>query len=231
MDCVMNYPDAPVWFTPYANIRTDSYVLLASLLLRSPSENLMDILRTLQWDEAVPGKLHHALQALRQAGRDYPLAAVEDEFNGLFVALGCGELEPCASWYREKKIHSKPLASLRSDLIRLGIVRQADCHDSEDHAGALCEIMAILSRNGHDIPYSTQANFYQQHIASWMPKFFKDLQSAQCAEFYRVVGTFGSRFLESESEYLKYGITARLPVRKGGAKDESGFFRQSADVS
>ena len=53
---------------------------------------------------------------------------------------------PYASWYRERMIQSSPLASLRGDLMRLGIVRQPDSYESEDHAGAICEAMALLTR-------------------------------------------------------------------------------------
>src|SRR5512139_733110 len=57
----------PAGFDQLANIRTDCYVLLASLLARQPSEELRDILQKLAWDEALPGGLDQALNALRQA--------------------------------------------------------------------------------------------------------------------------------------------------------------------
>ena len=205
METVMKTMDAPGWFAAHATVRTDSYVMLASLLGRTPSEELLNILWTLHWDKALPEKMDYALQALRQAAHDYPLAVLEDEFNKLFVGLGSGEMVPYASWYREKKIQSTPLASLRSDLVELGIVRQTGCHEPEDHAGALCEIMAIISRKPNDIPHAEQAKFFYRHVAPWMMTFFQDLQSAKSAEFYRTVGLFGSRFLETESEYLKPG--------------------------
>ena len=66
----------------------------------------------------------------------------------------------------------------------------------------------------NDVPYATQARFFQQHIASWMTTFFKDLESAKSAGFYRVVGSFGSCFLESESEYLKYGAKGSMPHKR-----------------
>ena len=207
MESVMKTMDAPGWFAAHADVRTDGYVMLASLLGQTPSEGLLNILGNLHWDEALPETLDHALGALRQAAHDYPLAALEDEFNKLFVGLGSGEMVPYASWYREKKIQSSPLASLRSDLIGLGIVRQTGCHESEDHAGALCEIMAIISQKANDIPTAEQATFFHRHVAPWMMTFFKDLQSAKSADFYRMVGLFGSCFLETESEYLKPGCT------------------------
>ncbi len=207
MESVVTKIDAPVWFASYANIRTDVYVMLASLLGRPPSKELLNILQNLQWDGAVPETMDTSLRALCKAGLYYSPAAMEDEFNRLFVGLGCGEMVPYASWYRERMIQSSPLASLRSDLFGLGIVRQEGSYESEDHAGALCEIMALISRKPNDEPHATQAAFFQRHIAPWMMTFFEDMQSAKSARFYRVVGLVGSRFLESESEYLKYGAT------------------------
>ncbi len=72
--------------------------------------------------------------------------------------MGCGEMVPYASWYRDRMIQSSPLASLRADLMRLGIVRQPDSYESEDHAGALCETMALLSREANAVPHATQAD-------------------------------------------------------------------------
>ncbi len=189
-----------------ANFRTDCYVLLASLLSRQPSEGLRDILRKLQWDEAIPGGLDHALAELRRASEDYSIAAMKEEFDRLFVGLGCGETIPYASWYREKMIQGLPLVPLRSDLISLGIVRRTDNHEPEDHAAALCEVMAIISRAGSGLDITIQAGFFQQHIASWMGNFFQDLQAAKSAGFYRAVGLFGSRFLEFEAWSLKCNL-------------------------
>jgi TorA maturation chaperone TorD len=202
MEPVTKNRGAPAGFAPYADIRTDGYVLLSSLLERPPSEDLRTILQDLQWDEAVPEQLDHALAALRRAGHDYPLAAMKEEFDRLFVGLGCGEMIPYASWYREKMTQSMPLVSLRTDLVRLGIVRQSDSHDTEDHAAALCEVMAILSQVSNGGSYRSQADFFQHHLASWMGSFFQDLQSAKSAAFYRTVGLFGSSFLEVECRYL-----------------------------
>ncbi|MHB9097506.1 MAG: TorD/DmsD family molecular chaperone [Syntrophales bacterium] len=230
MESVMKKIDVPGWFAAHAAARTDSYVMLASLLGEAPSEEILDIIRNLQWDEALPEALDHALGALRQAAHDYPRAALEDEYNKLFVGLGSGEMVPYASWYREKKIQSSTLASLRSDLIELGIVRQTGCHEPEDHAGALCEIMAIISQKPDGVPPAAQAQFFHRHIAPWMMTFFKDLESAKSAEFYRLVGLFGSSFLTTENEYLNRGAHTPFPKTEGGLQDEHRTFRRPADI-
>jgi len=217
----MNRLPAQGWFASYGNIRTDSYVMLASLLGHPPTQDLVNILQSLQWDDAIPGKLHEALLALRQASHDTTLATMESEYNRLFMALGCGEMVPCASWYREGILQSPCLASLRSDLMRLGIIRQEGSHESEDHAAALLEIMALLSQNPDDTPHAVQADFYRRHMEPWMAKFFNDLRSIKGAGFFAAVGRFGGCFLESEREYLKYGMNTSLLIKEGGTKDEN----------
>jgi TorA maturation chaperone TorD len=216
MESVMNNMDVPGWFTSFAGLRADAYVLAASLLGKPPSEHLVGILRNLEWDEGVPEKVCHALRVLRQACLDYPLALLEEEYHSLFVGLGSGEVVPYASWYREGKIQSTPLAALRSDLVRLGIVKQEETIEPEDHAGALCEIMALISQEPNNVPHTTQARFFEQHIAPWMIRFFDDLNSIRSSAFYRAVGLFGSCFLEFEREYLEYCANKGVPFIKGG---------------
>ena len=201
---------APLWFNPYTGIRADVYVILASLLVGPPSEEHLNVLRRMAWDAGISDKMDKALGKLRSASRDYKHDIVSEEYNRLFVGLGCGEVIPYASWYRERAIQSLPLASLRSDLLRLGIIRQADNHDSEDNAGALCEIMALISQKQNNVSYETQAEFFERHIASWMTAFFKDVASAKSAGFYQAVGSLGCCFLESEKEYLKDGANTQV---------------------
>ncbi len=220
----------PAWFVPYAPIRTDSYMILASLLDRPPSPELLNILRNLAWEEGIPANLAISLEALRGAGCDISLPALEDEFNRLFVGLGRGEMIPYASWYRERKIQSRTLASLRTDLMLLGIVREGSNPEPEDHAGTLCEIMALISRKQNRIPPVVQAKFFQEHLVSWIVTFFQDLQSATKANFYRAVGMFGACFLKYEDEYLR-NADDRYSLKNGGLHNDKRTFQQPTGLS
>lgn len=203
MKQVIDCQNAKPWYEPHAGIRTDAYVLLAALLNGMPTGKLLDIVQNLCWNEDLPEKMQDALAAINQACSTSSVDTIADEFQRLFVGLGTGEMIPYASWYREKMIQSAPLAAIRSDLERLGIVRKTDTFESEDHAGTLCEIMALLSNRENEIPDSEQAAFFELHIAPWMPKFFQDLQAVKNAEFYPAVGNLGRCFLEGENEYLQ----------------------------
>src|SRR5947207_13346366 len=95
----------------------------------------------------------------------------------------------------------KPLAELRLDLKRLGFERNADVHEPEDHAAALCETMGLIAGGG-ELSIDAQRAFFDKHMAPWMGRFFNDLVTARSASFYRAVGLLGERFLEVERTYL-----------------------------
>lgn len=187
---------------PHGNLRTDGYVLLAALLREAPSKNMKRLLSTLCWDDSLPRNLCLTLSDLKRTGTDLSLEAIEHEFDRLFVGLGSGELVPYGSWYLKKTIQSAPLAAIRTDLKRFGLIRQSRAFESEDHVSALCEIMALLSSEENAVFYSEQAHFFRCHLDTWMPKFFSDLVMAENCPFYRTVGSFGGRFLEEERSYL-----------------------------
>jgi TorA maturation chaperone TorD len=214
MESIANKITQPQQPAPGNNFRADCYVILAAMLLRAPTKALWDILQTIECDETVPEKINNALRELCMASGNRTLAAMESEFNRLFVGMGCGELVPYASWYREKKIQSLTLALVRRDLARLGIVKKVDNHEPEDHAGALCEIMALISRGSGNIAPGAQAEFFHRHIAPWMLNFFQDLQAAKNAVFYRKVGLFGSSLLTAEKDYLQYENNVPLSNEK-----------------
>jgi TorA maturation chaperone TorD len=202
MKLAIDHQARPAWYGPHAEMRTDSYVLLATLLNGPPDRDVVDLVRNLCWAEDLSEKIIGALTALSQAGNACSGETIAEEFQRLFVGLGCGELVPYGSWYLDKMIQSAPLAAIRADLRRLGIARRTDTFESEDHAGVLCEIMALLSIPANQIPESEQGAFFDRHVAPWLLNFFRDLQEANDARFYRCAGRFGFCFLEEEKNYF-----------------------------
>ena len=190
-------------YSGHIRLRTDGYVLLAALLTNAPSQELIELIGKLRWEDTLSAPLDEALNALHRAAILYTPDSIDQEFQRLFVGLGRGELVPYSSWYLEKMVQSAPLAAIRADLLRLGLVRQSTCFEPEDHAGILCEIMALLSVPENDITEQEQAAFFRCHIAPWMPQFFQDVQDAEKSQFYRTVGSFGQSFLAGENAYLQ----------------------------
>src|ERR1700682_736062 len=108
--------------------RAREYVLLAALLTRTPDRQLLDGIANLTVD-ASPIGLAHA--ALAEAARAAKPETVEREFFDLFIGIGRGELMPYGSYYLTGFLHERPLARLREDLGKIGIVRAERVCESE----------------------------------------------------------------------------------------------------
>lgn len=218
------------WNPDFSKIRTESYAMLSALLGEPPSDQLREMISNLLWDDALPRKLDRSLLALRRSSRCHSTEAMNEEFFKLFVGLGSGELMPYASWYMDKRIQSMPLVHLRTDLNRLGIVKQNNGFEPEDHVASICEVMTIISDGQSGCALEDQADFFRNHLATWMTDFFHDLGRAKSANFYRKVGDFGSQFIKYESQYLDYQDAGNT-IKKGGHDNENRFFGQPTNFS
>lgn len=178
--------------------RANIYVLLARLLAAPPDAELLQRLGNLEMGGDTD--MERALIALGQAARACDAEVVAEEYRALFIGVTQGELLPYGSWYQCGFLMEKPLARLRDDLRRLGIARQQDVREPEDHVAAVLETMSLLAAEGDE----RQAEFAQAHLFSWLPRFFQDLANAPSAGFYRAVAEFGEAFMKIETAYLEH---------------------------
>lgn len=183
-------------------MRAAVYELLGSLLAKQPDEDTLQRLRNIGEVDASEGQIAMGWELMKQASLKFDQEAVHDEYFSLFLGVGRGELVPFGSWYITGFLMEKPVAVLRSDLIRLGIERQEGVVESEDHIAALCDAMALVIRNSEEISLDTQQQFFNDHLAPWVGRFFNDMQNAKAAHFYRSVGFFGESFFEFEQQLL-----------------------------
>jgi TorA maturation chaperone TorD len=177
--------------------RAQEYTLLAILLMRAPDAKLLSRLSTVRGDASPLGMAHLALATAAERARP---ERVQREFFDLFIGVGRGELMPYGSFYLTGFLHERPLARLREDLATLGIARVDTVHEPEDHVGILCEIMAGLASGHLPAPPQSDRTIFEKHMASWVGRFFADLENAEAADFYRAVGAVGRVFMEIESE-------------------------------
>jgi TorA maturation chaperone TorD len=177
--------------------RAQEYSLLSSLLAHSPDARALSRLAELRGDESPLGLAHTALA--NAAVRTDAEMAAREHFN-LFVGLGRGELLPYASYYLTGFLHGRPLAKLRQTLQRIGIERMSGQTEPEDHAAILLEIMAGLTNGELPAPPGTDREFFDDHLAPWITRFFSDLEQSASADFYAVVGTLGRTFAEIETQ-------------------------------
>lgn len=178
-------------------MRADLYGLLGKLLFAPPDPNSLKALATLSGDETEMGQAFNALAKLAAAT---PVATVRQEYDGLFIGMGRGELLPYGSYYLTGFLNEKPLAKLRNAMAALGIARHDAIKEPEDHIGSLMEMMAglIAGRYGEPASLDMQREFFTTHIEPWATHFYKDLEAAELSRFYQPVGTLGRLFMEIE---------------------------------
>lgn len=183
-------------------LRAGTYSLLAALLRDIPGPELLDQLIAIESPDTPAGDdLADAWQALRQTARAADPAALDDEYHELFIGLGRGQVVPYGSWYLTGFLMEKPLGELRRDLASLGFERDASVREPEDHAAALCEVMAMLISDD-SAPFGVQRRFFDTHVGPWFETFCRDLEQAPAARFYRAVGRLGAAFMRLEKRYL-----------------------------
>lgn len=187
-------------------LRANTYRLLARLLAAPVPPDLLATLRRIDGAGAAEANAGMAMtkawQTLRIASERATAEAIDDEYHDLFIGLGRGELVPYGSWYMTGFLMDRPLALLRRDLASLGIEREADVHEPEDHVSALCEVMSLVIENPGEIPLERQQQFFFDHLSPWMGRFFADLQQTRSARFYLAVGQLGEMFIDVETKYL-----------------------------
>lgn len=180
--------------------RAGTWGLLATLLGGVPDERTLERVAAFADLDGTGGELQTALCTLGLAAATISTEAVDDEYHNLFIGMGRGELLPYGSWYQTGYLMEYPLSLLREELARLGYQREEAVHEPEDHVAALCEVMAMMIRDGHGL--ERQALFFRKHMEAWLPRFFQDLSQASSAVFYRSVGRLGDAFVEFERQYL-----------------------------
>lgn len=183
---------------PEEQARADTYRLLALLLAAPPSAELLGLLQAI---EPGSGPMAEPWEALRAAARQADPQRLREEYQDLFIGLGRGELNPYASWYLTGFLMEKPLADLRRDLSGLGYGRRQEVSEPEDHIAALCEVMSLLIGERR-LQFAAPQRFFDAYIGNWAGRFFHDLEQAQSAGFYRVVGRLGTEFIGIEQQYF-----------------------------
>ncbi|WP_084649805.1 TorD/DmsD family molecular chaperone [Stappia stellulata] len=176
--------------------RVALYGLLASGLQGPVGQDWLDVVSGLSGGgddlaDAIAGLASAAAQADPESlGRNY---------HDLFIGVGRGELVPYGSYYLTGFLNEKPLALLRQDMRRLGIERDPDVKEPEDHIAALCQMMAGLIEGdfGDGVP-ATSSRFFRAHLASWAPYFFKDLAATGAGAVYPALGRLGQVFIDLE---------------------------------
>ncbi len=173
------------------------YQLLARLFRAAPDQALLNLIARLEINDG-DDAFSQALFALISEAKTANAEQIDDDFHVLFIGLGRGELVPYLSWYQTGFLMEKPLAILRQHLKQLGIRRQTNNCEPEDHISAICEVMALLIQDQS----AQQSIFFQNAIAPWFKRFFSDLKISTTGIFYPIVAELGLAFITLEARSL-----------------------------
>ncbi|MBY0298237.1 MAG: molecular chaperone TorD family protein [Methylobacterium sp.] len=178
-------------------LRARQYDLLAAVLGRPPSLDLIEALRGLEGGDSPLGRAH---AALARAAANAGLHAVDRDYFDLFIGVGRGKILPYASYYLTGFLNERPLARVREDLITLRIERDPALSEPEDHIAILFDVMAGLAAGRFPAPPGGDRQFFDRHLKPWAGRLFSDIEASAATPFYRAVGALGRAFVSIETE-------------------------------
>lgn len=183
--------------------RAELYGLLAGLWLAPPDEALLQQFRVAVTQAPQPGGyLEAPWNDLVAALRATTVAAAAAEHEALFHGVGRPEVFAYGSFYLTGFLNEKPLAALRTDLAALGLDRDVDRLETEDHVAFLFEVMRYLIA-GDDravCNLEQQRRFFRQHLQPWVARLCDAVDAHPRAATWRAVAGFTRAFVEVETQ-------------------------------
>ena len=183
--------------------RAEMYGLLAQLFYQPPTPALLAQLQVAVTEAPdAGGFLEEPWRELVAAARMSDADQLAAEFNSLFGGVGKPEVYVFGSHYLSGFLNEKPLVQLRDDLAALGLARNAQMSETEDHVAYLFEVMRFLIA-GDDAAVSNlsrQAEFFARHLQPWLPGLCQTLAGHPRAVFYARLARLTEAFASVESQ-------------------------------
>jgi TorA maturation chaperone TorD len=206
---MMTEQAAPLNFTPPVfqedQARADFYALIARLAFAGPDAWLLDSIARADAIIAAESPLalawNQMAAAASMADTAPKVAAVQAEYDSVFVGTGMAEITPYASHYLAESMKERVLVRLREELEELGMARDRAAAEYEDHLAALCEVMRLLIAEGSgDVAVQKQKIFFMRYLAPWYADFCAAAIASPNTHFYKHVAGFIKAFLDVEAE-------------------------------
>ena len=183
--------------------RAEVYGLLAALLYAPPTPELLAQLRVAVTQAPQEGGfLEESWGEVVSSARQMTDAQIADEHAQLFGGIGKPEVYLFGSHYLSGFLNDKPVARLRTALLKLGIERDEAMSETEDHFAYCCEVMRFLIA-GDDVSVSNlthQKEFFGEHMQPWAMQMCEALAQHHRAAFYRSLAGFMQAFLSVEMQ-------------------------------
>jgi TorA maturation chaperone TorD len=128
--------------------------------------------------------------------------AATDEWDALFGGVGKPEVFVYASHHLAGFLNERPLAALREDLARLGLTRDAQRGETEDHVAFVFEVMRWLVA-GDDLALCNleqQRRFFRAHVQTWVEALCDAVQAHPKARLSRALAELTRAFVQVETQ-------------------------------
>jgi TorA maturation chaperone TorD len=183
--------------------RAELYGLLAQLWIGPPDDALLQQFSVAVTQASSEGAFLEApWQALVAAMRATSVRAAGDEYDALFHGVGKPEVLPYGSFYLSGFLNDKPLAALRHDLARLGLTRDTQRAETEDHVAGVFEVMRYLIA-GDDVAICNleqQRRFFRAQVQPWIEALCDVVDVHPRAQLYRAVSGMTRAFVQVETQ-------------------------------
>jgi len=183
--------------------RADLYGVLAQLWLAAPDEALRTAMASAATQAPQPGGLLEASwEQLVGAVRSVDADAAAAEYEALFLGVGKPEVFLYGSYYLSGFLHEKPLALLRTDLAALGLTRDGDRGETEDHVAYVLEVMRYLIA-GDEVEVCNleqQRRFFRAHLQPWLEALCDAVESHPRAVVWAALARLTRAFVQVEAQ-------------------------------
>jgi len=183
--------------------RAELYGLLSRLWFAPPDEALLQQFAVAVTEAPQAGAFLEApWQSLVAAMRATTVQAAADEYDALFQGVGKPEVFLYGSYYLAGFLNEKPLVQLRDDLAEIGLERDPQRGETEDHVAIVFEVMRYLIA-GDDVAVCNlerQRRFFRAHVQSWVEAMCDALEAHPRAGLYRALAGFTRAFVQVETQ-------------------------------
>lgn len=185
--------------------RADLYALLARLTYQGPDAGLLALI-VKTGAEILPeirSPFAAAWRTLAAAASSSDPAAMQQEYDDLFVGTGRAEVSLYATYYLAETGREKILVGLRSELAGMGLSRKESAREPEDHFAGLFDVMRhLIERGSADAALQDQRRFFGRFIEPSYPAFCAAVVESGRAEFYVRVAVLTRAFLDVEKDAM-----------------------------
>jgi len=183
--------------------RAEVYGLLAALFFAPPSAETHAQFQVAVTQAPMSGAfLERAWGDLVAAARRLSRDEIAREFERLFDAVGKPEVFLYGSFYIAGRLNDKPLVALRHTLRELGVAKNDDVGETEDHIASVCEVMRwlIAGDDAATANLATQRRFFDAHLRPWAAALCDAVETHPGADFYAALARFARDFFAVEQQ-------------------------------